>query len=90
MGYVDKMASILKGESLFSSWNICTLTTALLLLLCLLFSLCVADLLILSAETYSGTFHDAAQEEQVDVFGARRRGRGRGSRTRVVQNLLHG
>lgn len=56
------------------------------------FTLCVADMLILFVETHSGTFHDAAQEEQVDVFGARRRGRGRGrgSRTRIIQNLLHG
>ena len=40
---------------------------------------------VVSAQTYGGTFHDAAQEEQVDVFGAL----GRGSRTRVVQHLLH-
>lgn len=40
----------------------------------------------MSVETYGGTFHDAAQEEQVDVFGAR----GGGSRARIIQRLLHG
>lgn len=35
---------------------------------------------------YSGTFHDAAQEEQVDVFGSR----GGGQLAQVIQHLLHG
>lgn len=35
---------------------------------------------------YNGTFHDAAQEEQVDVFGAR----GGGKLAHIIQHLLHG
>lgn len=40
----------------------------------------------LSQGAYSGTFHDAAQEEQVDVFGAR----GGGKLIQIIQHLLHG
>ena len=40
----------------------------------------------LCQETYSGTFHDATQEEKVDVFGAH----GVGQLPRMIQHLLHG
>lgn len=40
----------------------------------------------LSQGAYNGTFHDATQEEQVDVFGAR----GGGKLTQIIQHLLHG
>lgn len=40
----------------------------------------------LSQGAYSGTFHDATQEEQVNVFGTR----GGGRLTQIIQNLLHG
>lgn len=40
----------------------------------------------LSLGAYNGTFHDAAQEKQVDVFGTR----GGGHFTQIIQYLLHG
>lgn len=87
---MDKIGSILKGKLLlfFLIRPICTLTIliALLLTLCLLLYLCCRYADIVFVETYGGAFHDAAQEEQVDVFGSR----GSGSRTRIIQHLLHG
>lgn len=50
---------------------------------CLPWAMCVC---YLSQGAYNGTFHDAAQEEQVDVFGS---GRG-GQLTHIIQHLLHG
>lgn len=40
----------------------------------------------LNLGAYSGTFHDAAEEEQVDVFGAR----GGGELAHIIRHLLHG
>lgn len=40
----------------------------------------------LSQGAYSGAFHDAAQEEQVDVL----RARGGGKVTHIIYHLLHG